>query len=92
MHLIVNSAAVANLEVVEQLAGLSLCVAVHDLQELPCELHGCRLKPHPAATRGIAQQETKVNVDQVTAVSHHDVAIVPVLHLQIGAAAAVEDT
>lgn len=73
-----------HLEVVEQLAGVALAVAVHDLQELARELHGCRLKAHPVAARRIAEHEAVVDVDKVAAAVHHDVAVVAVLYLQAG--------
>ena len=68
------------LVIIEQLRGFAFRVGVHDFKQLTSQLEGRPLEVD--TPRGVAEHETKVNMDDVTPLTEHDVAIVPVLDLQ----------
>ncbi len=68
------------LEIVKQLRSFALRVGVHDLKQLASQLEGRSLKVD--TTRGVAEHEAKVDVDDVAPLVQHDVAVMPVLDLQ----------
>ena len=68
------------LVIVKQLRSFALRVRVHDFKQLTSQLEGRPLEVD--TPRGVAEHETKVNMDDVTSLTEHDVAIVPVLDLQ----------
>ena len=68
------------LEVVKQLRSFALRVGVHDLKQLASQLEGRSLEVD--TTRGVAEHEAEVDVDDVAPLIQHDVAIMPVLDLQ----------
>ena len=68
------------LEIVKELRSFALRVGVHDLKQLASQLEGGSLEVD--TTRGVAEHEAKVDVDDVAPLIQHDVAIMPVLDLQ----------
>ena len=68
------------LEIVKELRSFALRVGVHDLQQLTSQLEGRSFEVH--TTRGVAEHEAEVDVDDVASLVEHDVAVMPVLDLQ----------
>lgn len=68
------------LVVVKQLRSSALGVGVQHFQQLASQLERGRFKVDPS--RGVAEHEAEVDVDDVALLIQHDVAVVPVLDLQ----------